>query len=84
MVHAPSLLPRPWHEPCNFRQRQKRTEETMSENYRPKDEKEQLDGSFGENPGYPARKRPSDWGVGKEALTPPPEPDSSPRSKTTP
>ena len=44
----------------------------MSDKYRPKDEKEPLDGSFGENPGYPAQKRPSDWGIGKESVTPPP------------
>jgi hypothetical protein len=36
----------------------------MSDKYSPKDGKhDELDGSFGENPGYPSRKRPSDWGV---------------------
>jgi hypothetical protein len=53
----------------------------MSDKYAPKKGNEELDDSFGENPGYPARKRPSDWGVGKANSTPPPEAERSPTSK---
>jgi hypothetical protein len=35
-----------------------------------------------QGPAKPGRRRPSDWGVGREHSTPPPNPDNSPTSKT--
>ena len=35
-----------------------------------------------EGPAKPGRRRPSDWGVGREHSTPAPDPDHSPTSKT--
>jgi hypothetical protein len=55
----------------------------MADKYSPKDsKKDELDDSFGESPAYPSRKRPSDWGAGETIITPPPEPERSPTSKT--
>jgi hypothetical protein len=55
----------------------------MGDKYSPKDSKQsELDDSFGENPAYPSRKRPSDWGVGREHRRPTPEAQRSPTSKT--
>jgi hypothetical protein len=53
----------------------------MADKYSPKDSKKD-DDSLGENPTNPGRKRPSDWGAGKAASTPPPEAERSPTSKT--
>jgi hypothetical protein len=39
------------------------------------------EGSFGENPGYPSRKRPSDWGAAKDVDGPRPDPGAPPTSK---
>jgi hypothetical protein len=57
----------------------------MGDKYSPKDStKDELDDSFGENPAYPGRKRPSEWGAGKEFSRTPGEADAerSPTSKT--
>jgi hypothetical protein len=55
----------------------------MSDKYSPKKSKpDELDDSFGENPAYPGRKRPSDWGAGKNASHTPGDAEQSPTSKT--
>jgi hypothetical protein len=48
-------------------------------------EEEKPDPKKGERiqrPAKPGRRRPSDWGVGREHSTPSPTPDNSPTSKT--
>jgi hypothetical protein len=57
----------------------------MGDKYSPQHaSKDDLDGSFGENPGYPGRKRPSDWGAGNELRRPVPDAKPSPASKAMP
>jgi hypothetical protein len=44
----------------------------MSDKFSPKDSKNaELDDVFGENPGYPSRKRPADIGIPIEPQPPP-------------
>lgn len=54
----------------------------MGDKYSPKKGNQgDLEGSFGENPGYPSRKRPSDWGAAKDVDRPRPDSAPPPTSK---
>jgi hypothetical protein len=51
----------------------------MSDKYSPPESIDrELDGSLGENPAYPARKRPSDWGAGRAIEPLPPAVERAP------
>lgn len=56
----------------------------MGERQSPNDgkKKSESDDSLGENPAAPGRKRPSDWGVGKDVSRSPGDAGSSPPSKS--